>query len=445
MYALLALALAGQGPDTSQISLYRYWREPNVTAVVGFVRIPLKTLTFEDGPSGHERTASYRLTLAFRDAKGTVLHREEWSRGVAVPKGPIPAAADAVENLSVNLAPGSYRLEVTVVDSLGHDSIRAARELSAATARPVVGDLLLATEIRPLKAGETTPVGQLQRGTAVITPNLQDAVSTGQPDVSLYTEVYPASAADTTVAQVSLLLRSRDGRFERELPAGRRRYPRAGGVEMLHLPLVDVRPGDYTLALRVRFPDTTVTTERPLVVVGAPAVEVGSALFEGTSETQLDRVYEASKYLAQADELRTYRTLDAAGKRRLMERFWGRRDPTPATPNEAYASYMARVASADHEFGEGSRPGWATDRGRIYVTHGAPAERFTQPEVRSGGFNRPFEIWKFTEGRGDKYVFYDMSGMGVYHLVYTTDRSEASDPNWEHLFDNETLNLIRRF
>lgn len=433
-----------QGADTSQLVLYRFWRSPNLTAIVGFVRIPLSRLTFASAPAANTQAATYAVRLSFSDEKGNVLHRERWSRQVVTPKGTIPPTAVAVENLSVDLVPGAYELQLTVADSASGDSVQIARRLTTDATKPLVGDLLLASEIRPLREGEIAAPGQLQRGKVLITPNLQRVIPSNQPSLAMYTEVYPPKGPADSMATVTLVLEGQDG-FHQERQVGRRRYPEGGGLEMLQLPLGGIRPGPYTLSLRVGYPDTTFSARQTFTVV--PAVEAAAvgSLFEGKSDAEIDSLFAVSAYVATKDDERFYKSLSGEAKRRYLERFWARLDPTPNTPNELYERYMERVAYANKEFRERTRPGWATERGRIYILHGRPAERYERPVTGREGTSRPFEIWKFTEGRGDKYVFYDMSGAGTYQLVYTTDKTEPGVANWQRYFDQETLQLIQSF
>ncbi|MBX6363755.1 MAG: GWxTD domain-containing protein [Gemmatimonadetes bacterium] len=432
------------GADTSQLVLYRYWRSPNLTALVGFVRIPLGRLTFSPVANGNTQSATYAVRLTFTDDKGNVLHQERWSRQVVTPKGPIPATAVAVENLAVDLVPGAYRLDMAVADSVTGDSVHLSRQVTTAATKPLVGDLLLAKEIRRLREGESAAPGQLQRGNVLITPDLQRVIPANQPSLALYTEVYPPAGRADTTATVTLVLDGENG-FHQERPIGRRRYPAGGGLEMLQLPLGGIRPGPYTLSVRFGYPDTTFSTQQSFTVVPAVEARAVGGLFDGKTEAQIDSLFEVSGYVATKEDVRFYRSLTGDAKRRYLERMWARLDTTPNTPNEVYERYMERVAFANREFKEKTRPGWATERGRIYILHGPPAERYTRPVTGREGYARPFEVWKYSEGRADKYVFYDQSGGGTYQLVYSTDKTEPGVPNWERLFDQETLEFIQSF
>lgn len=57
----------------------------------------------------------------------------------------------------------------------------------------------------------------------------------------------------------------------------------------------------------------------------------------------------------------------------FIEQFWQRRDPNPTTgKNEFQDQYYRRVLAANEKFSTSSRPGWRTDRGRIYILYGPP-------------------------------------------------------------------------
>ncbi|HEV2380939.1 MAG TPA: GWxTD domain-containing protein, partial [Terriglobia bacterium] len=66
----------------------------------------------------------------------------------------------------------------------------------------------------------------------------------------------------------------------------------------------------------------------------------------------------------------------------FIEQFWRRRNPDPDSPeNAAREEHYRRIAYANEHFAAG-KPGWKTDRGRIYIEWGAPDSIDSHP---SGG------------------------------------------------------------
>lgn len=105
----------------------------------------------------------------------------------------------------------------------------------------------------------------------------------------------------------------------------------------------------------------------------------------------------------------------------FIEAFWKQRDPTQATPeNEFKEEHYRRINYANHFFGRGTpKPGWRTDRGRIYIILGAPndIQRFEGKTM-----TYPSVIW-FYQGKtniglppGFHLVFFQEGGLGEYRL-----------------------------
>ncbi|GAB4375797.1 MAG: hypothetical protein Kow0062_15250 [Acidobacteriota bacterium] len=80
------------------------------------------------------------------------------------------------------------------------------------------------------------------------------------------------------------------------------------------------------------------------------------------------------RYIATRSEVRLFRRLDSPQEQlRFIRNFWERRDPDPRTAiNEARVLFWQRVAEANRKFTGTARPGWKTDRGKIYILLGPP-------------------------------------------------------------------------
>ena len=126
-------------------------------------------------------------------------------------------------------------------------------------------------------------------------------------------------------------------------------------------------------------------------------------------------------------------------KEQFIEQFWFRRDPDPRTSlNEFKEEHYRRIAYANDHFSSGV-DGWRTDRGRIYIIHGKPAEIESHPAggsyqrpVNEGGGQTstyPFEIWRYRniEGIGSDVVieFVDPTMSGEYRLALRPEEKDA--------------------
>ncbi len=123
----------------------------------------------------------------------------------------------------------------------------------------------------------------------------------------------------------------------------------------------------------------------------------------------------------------------------FIESFWLRRDPTPdSMENEYKEEHYRRIAYANDRYASGI-PGWKTDRGRIYIAHGAPDEieshpsggQYQRPYDEGGGFTStyPFEIWRYRwiEGIGSDILleFVDPTMTGEYRLTMDPSEKDA--------------------
>ncbi len=126
-------------------------------------------------------------------------------------------------------------------------------------------------------------------------------------------------------------------------------------------------------------------------------------------------------------------------KERFIEQFWFRRDPKPRTvENELKVEHYRRIAYANEQFSAGYA-GWRTDRGRIYIIHGPPAEIEShasggshQRSMREGGGSTttyPYEVWRYRHigGVGDDILleFVDPSLSGEYRLALNPEEKDA--------------------
>ncbi len=149
---------------------------------------------------------------------------------------------------------------------------------------------------------------------------------------------------------------------------------------------------------------------------------------------------EDAVYIISEDEKSVFNKLSTLDeKEQFIEQFWHRRDPDLRTAaNEYKEEHYRRIAYVNERFHSG-KPGWKSDRGRVYIIHGEPAEIEAYP---SGGFYDrpfdegggqttvyPFEIWRYRhiDGVGDDIMleFVDDSFTGDYHLALNPEEKDA--------------------
>jgi len=120
----------------------------------------------------------------------------------------------------------------------------------------------------------------------------------------------------------------------------------------------------------------------------------------------------------------------------FIEAFWKHRDRTPDLPeNEAKKEHYRRINYANHYYGRtAGKPGWRTDRGRIYIILGEPTD---VQKFESKTTIYPAEIWFYQNKEalglplGFNLVFYQKGGLGDYKLYSPTgDGPQALIPSY---------------
>ncbi len=114
-------------------------------------------------------------------------------------------------------------------------------------------------------------------------------------------------------------------------------------------------------------------------LIFAAALSLPSEMQDAADLPERYRVWleEEAVYIISDRERRIFRRLTSNSQRdRFIEEFWEQRDPTPGTEaNEFRDEHYERIEYANNWLGrETRRPGWSTDRGRIYILLGPPRE-----------------------------------------------------------------------
>jgi GWxTD domain-containing protein len=174
------------------------------------------------------------------------------------------------------------------------------------------------------------------------------------------------------------------------------------------------------------------TTKRPVTVLlallaGALLIAPAAPTAQKAEKPKLPETYkrwleEEVPYIIAPMEREVFLKLQTDRERDLfIEAFWKQRDPTPGTPeNEVKTEHYRRLAYANRFLGrDAPRPGWRTDRGRIYIILGEPKDI-----QRFEGKNTVYdsEVW-FYQGLTDiglpagfNVVFFKEGGQGEYKL-----------------------------
>jgi GWxTD domain-containing protein len=457
---LTAMASPGQlprQPDADLIlrAVRSYRAEQGRTEVNAFVQVPY--LLMQPTSADREGMLSYRVEVKVTDSTGLKLLEQSWqnhaSAGLRRPE------AFGVDMVRFSLAPGRYKLDVAVVDSVSGRRSDTSVELEGFATAPQASDLMLSPNIRTTEVGDTVPrPAELRWGQMLVTAAARLSLTPLRADAYYLLEAYSPKEATGT-----LQIRVADSAGKplvttAETPV---QVPAGGGVLKGQLDLAGLPPGQYAMVAALALGGKTVersatftmanldeTLEKQVSALEA-ARSTDEGYFEAMNEEEIAVAKEPISLVAEAGEMSKWnKDLSLRAKRRFMVDFWKRRDPTPETPvNETRQLFYDAVAYADKTYGEGSgraaRPGWKTDRGRIYVKNGSPDETLDRVQA---GRSVPYQVWRYRRGRDRYYIFADRSnGIGNYQLVNSNDVRETGVPNWREVVREEAVADIGRF
>ncbi len=279
------------------------------------------------------------------------------------------------------------------------------------------------------------------KNTLEVKPNPSRLYGDGQPVLFYYTELYNLleNKSDNYYTKVSVV-----NSLGKEVISHEKTKPRVNesSVEVGTVKVNNLRTGAYTFTFSaIDSVDGTVASASkrffiynsalPMedVSAGASGSVLGSE-YSAMSEEELDQEFSEVKYIATRDEIAQYSKLKGAeAKRKMLYEFWAKRDPDPTTPvNEEKIEYMKRLGYVNEVYKSAYKPGWKTDRGRVYIMYGPPDEIDRHANEID---TKPYEIWHYNSIQGGvEFDFGDRTGFSDYVLLNSTDRDELHDDSW---------------
>ena len=188
--------------------------------------------------------------------------------------------------------------------------------------------------------------------------------------------------------------------------------------------------------------DTTpLSTDEAIGPRGKP-VDLKNSFVGKFTEEQLPKVLRMLLPQATPDEGVAIQQLsakvDPLYRRGFIYSFWIARNAED--PEGAWKAYSEKVRTVNREFKAANHIGYETDRGRVYLHYGAPAERVKM--VQEAG-SRPYEVWRYTdmEGHSGAFLFYQPAGpLDDYVQLHSTVSGAVKNYNWRRFLYVDGLN-----
>lgn len=447
------VAPAGQSESSLVVRAVRFYRaDLNRTRVKGLVQIPLAMLQSTGGDSGRR---IFTVGVRVSDSTGLTLYEQSWqshASGSVQPEG-----AYTVEIVDFAVAPGTYRMDVSVADSISGRRANSGVEVRALSAADGASDLMIAPEMRLATADDTVPrPGEFRTGNSLVTAVARVELTPLRSMVYYLLEAYADSAATGTMR---VAIRTSSGATSIQTPEVPISVTQGGSILRGQLDLTGLPPGAYTMMAMLRIGERTVERSAGFTMAGlAETLARDSArrvedkisdegYFASMTPAQLDSARAPLIYIAESGEMGVWNAgMSLNARRRFLAEFWQKRDPTPGTlQNERREQFYGAIAYANRQYKEGGRkatPGWRSDRGRIYAKSGEPDDVYRRQQE---GQAPPYEVWRYTRGKGYYYIFADRTGFGAYQLVYSNDPKEPGVPTWDTILGRRAVGDAGQF
>jgi len=430
----------------------RFYRpDQNRTRVKGLVQIPFSMIRSSGGTA---RQLNFTVSVRVVDSTGLTLYQQSWRNRAGAPGAP---DAYTVEIVDFAVAPGKYRLEVGVEDSVSGRKASGGIDLQALSEADGASDLLVAPEMRLATADDTVPrPGEFRTGNNLVTAAARVVLTPLRPKVYYLLEAYSDSGGSGTM---SVALRDSTGKTSIKTPEVPVTVTPGGSVLKGQLDLAGLPEGTYTMVASLNVSGRAMERSAAISMEGLRETLARDSArresdritdpgyFAAMTSQELDDAKAPLLYIAESGELSPWRAeLSLEAKRRFLANFWQKRDPTPGTArNERREAFYDAIAYANREYKEGGRKsvaGWRSDRGRVFAKYGAPDDVLRR---QNEGRAPPYEVWRYSKGKGGYYIFADRTGFGAYQLIFSNDLREPGIPSWSEVIGSKALDDAGEF
>jgi GWxTD domain-containing protein len=341
---------------------------------------------------------------------------------------------------SVSLPEGGYTISVTAVDMnepRRRDSVAFPLAVRLTPkGRESFSDPELATTIKASEDGSSI----FYKNTLEVIPNPSRLYGSGLPVLYYYVEVYNLKR-DGVAGNVTVHTSIVDAAGT-EVTSHDKLKPRLNdaSVEIGTMNLSAVRGGTYQFRVDLLDSGKTVlaSTAKKFFVFRPGAATDSLSQYSGTgyqtseyavmTAADLDRQFDYIHYLTNDIQRKQWEAMtEVGGKRKFLYEFWHARENN-SDENTFKKEYFERIEFANRNYALGTKEGWKTDRGRVYILYGPSSE---VERYSSSADSKPYEIWHYNEIQGGViFVFVDVHNLGDFSLVHSTHRGELQNANW---------------
>ncbi|MBQ8703947.1 MAG: GWxTD domain-containing protein [Bacteroidales bacterium] len=489
MIVMLALLLATGGAVRAQMqAMFGYSKffltEKGQPYVETYLQFDAWTMQFRAVEGGYRADAEVTLVLRQQDSVCYVKKYDLSSPTVADLEHLDFSFLD-VQRFSVGN--GIYTLDMTLRDKGSEAPASTVSEklvVNYSGRQPSLSSLLLLASMKP-----TQKENILSRGGYDMEPYVSDFMPEQVKQLQFYYEVYdidgyfPKASSGEAVLTVAYIEELETGRRVEGSQVVQRRQVATtmavpGSLDISGLPsgnynlVCEVRDRNNNLLLYSKLPFFRSNPEVKGVEMGDYATSfAGKITDESLMNLYLDALYPLASETEKGAVAGLVRRPGLAEKQEFLYHFWTLRNPM--SPEAEWLKYKERIDYVQAHYSYPMTRGIMTDRGRVYLTYGAPdfirdeknfaiVGHSTSRENRSSTitdlgnrtyegdgvgvgqvFYLPYQLWRYNRISGDAenrvFIFWDEHRSGNYQLLHSNARGEVHEADWERRLSRQQI------
>lgn len=413
---------------------FYYQPEPTKSYLELYYSLNRKQLEFVPQKEGY--LAGIVVHMVIKDEDDSLAEDRTWRIGSWVESLEKVHQQDyfTLDVVSTVLSPGKYNLEFEVEDVITEKEGKTTKEL---VVRDYSGSGLMLSDIETAyKAEQADEVSKFTKGSREMILNSTGFFNADEMMLYFYDEIYGLATSPTDSSKYKLNYSVFDTNGNLVTDFGDKDEENKGnmGVIMGGINISAIPVGEYLFKISAQDLQGKSKAEidkRFFVFKAGPVFAEPSPSEPILTEEEAKNARKEIAYIASPSELKLYDELNLTGKTGFLKKFWKDRDSSPETPeNEFKIEHYRRWNYANEHFSRtsGSRDGWNTDMGRIYIKYGEPDDIDRHPLE---DITLPYEKWIYNDLEGGVYfIFVDLKGHGIYTLMHSTAKNEIKDLRW---------------
>jgi GWxTD domain-containing protein len=424
---------------------YKIFQIPNDSSYIeGYIQFQAAKLYYKPV---NEKDLQGQLAVQYELKRGdSVYARNTYTFLTPVMKDSI--VENFIEVFRVKAKPGIYDLKLGLLDvNSKNDFIYTTQivEVPSVKKTPSLSDVIIAEHLNYSNAESA-----FNKNGVIVYPRIQNFFDTQDEKIPFYIEAYHLDSTKTYALRWSIY----DVVRKENLPT----YSGAKKLSKIENPVItsfvniaNLPTGEYNLILDLMQNQTTIlakkeyffakqTDELKDLLIGDEEIIMDPAFQASITD---DSVYYYTRSLfpivgrsAEKAITEVLKTKDKQKMRNYLEKFWiaMSKVTTPKqSPYDLWLAYKGQVMLVERKFKAINMPGYATDRGRVYLQYGSPSSIIAKETSPS---EYPYEIWtydKIKQYSNRKFIFYSPDLLqSSYQLLHSDMFGELQNYRWQH-------------